>query len=58
MEDYEDLLSLYKNDLNCPCTRISIPYNELITELRVNAIHQACSTNLVQMALVAGTHLR
>lgn len=57
IDDYEHLLSLYQNDINCPCTRISIPYNEFITELRVNTIHQACSTNLVRMALVAGNHL-
>ena len=54
MEDYEHLLNLPQNNVNCPCTRISIPYNEFVTELRVDTIHQGCSTNLIRMALIAG----
>ena len=54
IEDYEHLLNLYQNNVNCPCTRISIPYNEFVTELRVDTTHQACSTNFIRIALVAG----
>ncbi len=54
--DYEHLLDFYSVDLNCPCTRISIPYKELITDLRVNAFHQACSTNLIELSLTAGNY--
>jgi len=56
IEDYEHLLDLYSDEINCPCTRISIPYNEFVTDLRVNAFHQACSTNLIQESLVAGNY--
>ena len=48
INDYEYLLDLYSDNLNCPCKRISIPYNEFITELQVNAFHQACSTNVIR----------
>ncbi len=52
--DYEHLLNLYSDDVHCPCARISIPYNDLITKLRVNEFHQACSTDLVYSSFITG----
>ena len=52
--DYAYLRDLYFNDINCPCTRISIPYKEFVTELRVNAFHQACSTSVIRFTLIGG----
>jgi hypothetical protein len=52
--DYEHLLDLHGDDVNCPCTRITIPYNDFITELRVSEFHQACSTSLVQTTFTEG----
>ncbi|CAF1392182.1 unnamed protein product [Adineta steineri] len=40
--DHEKLLSLYSNDISCPCTYTSIAYDEFITELKVNSSHEAC----------------
>ncbi len=56
IDDYKYLMDVYADNLNCPCTRISIPYNEFVTELRVSAFHQACTTKLIQNALAAGNH--
>ena len=52
--DYEYLRDLYFNDVNCPCTRISIPYKEFVTKLHVNAFHQACSTSVIRSTLIGG----
>ncbi|UJR18325.1 hypothetical protein I4U23_005227 [Adineta vaga] len=38
--NYEYLLSIYSENVNCPCTYIAIPYDKFITELRVNTFHQ------------------
>ncbi len=54
INDYEYLLDLYSDNLNCPCKHISIPYNEFITELQVNAFHEACSTNVIERAFTTG----
>ncbi len=54
--DYEHLLKLYSDGVNCPCTRISIPYNEFVIELRINAFHQACSTNVIRLVVATGTY--
>ncbi len=52
--EYENLLNIYSNDVNCPCTFISIPYKEFVTDLHVTEFHQACTTDVVGMALKAG----
>ncbi len=54
IEDYEHLLSLDLNDLNCPCTFISIPYNDFVTELYVNEFHEACSRDVITYVLLTG----
>lgn len=55
-EEYELLHKLYQNDINCPCTRISIHYNEFITKLYVGAYHQLCKEKAVQNALFGGKY--
>ncbi|CAF1121633.1 unnamed protein product [Adineta steineri] len=49
--EYEQLLSLYSDDISCPCTHTSIPYEKFITELQVNSFHEACDINRVRMLL-------
>ncbi|CAF1333920.1 unnamed protein product [Adineta steineri] len=34
IDEYEQLLSLYSDDISCPCTYTSIPYGSFITELQ------------------------
>ena len=48
------VMNLRTNDLRCPCTRISIPYGEFINELRVDRIHQACSTDILSTIFFRG----
>ena len=52
--DYKRLLDLYPNSVNCPCTHISIPYGEFMTELRVTSFHQVCSTSTLSSILTVG----
>jgi hypothetical protein len=54
IEDYEYLSSLDLDDLSCPCTFISIPYNNFITELYVNEFHQACSIDIIDRVIWIG----
>ena len=56
IEDYEHLQNLYSEDVSCPCRRISILYNEFVTELRVNTFHQACSIVLIDRSFDAGNY--
>ena len=58
IEDYEHLLDVYSDGVICPCTRISIPYSDLVTELRVDVFHQACSTALIWASMRAGKYAR
>ncbi|CAF3872057.1 unnamed protein product, partial [Rotaria sp. Silwood1] len=45
-EQYEKLLKQYSQTLQCPCTTISIPYEDF---LRVASIyHQVCSSDFIQ----------
>ncbi|CAF1304496.1 unnamed protein product [Adineta steineri] len=41
MDDYEQLLNLYPDDISCPCTYTSIPYHKFITKLQVNSFHDS-----------------
>jgi hypothetical protein len=41
------LLALYPDTLQCPCTRISIPYNTFINQLAVASFHPVCKINFV-----------
>ncbi|CAF1152569.1 unnamed protein product [Adineta steineri] len=54
IDDYEQLLNIYSNDVSCPCSHISIPYQQFITELRVNSFHMACESNLIHDMLTTG----
>ncbi|CAF1458347.1 unnamed protein product [Adineta steineri] len=42
IDDYEQLLNLYSDDISCPCTYTSISYDKFITELQVSSFHDAC----------------
>ena len=52
--DYEHLLDLYPDSVQCPCTRISIPYDAFVTQLQVTSFHQACTTNVVNSVFNGG----
>ncbi|CAF3946782.1 unnamed protein product [Adineta steineri] len=41
IDEYEQLLNLYRDDISCPCTYTSIPYHEFITELNVSSFHES-----------------
>ncbi|CAF1377883.1 unnamed protein product [Adineta steineri] len=45
LNESERLLSVYSDDISCPCTYTSIPYHKFITELRVDPFHEACDIN-------------
>lgn len=47
IKDYEHLFSIYENNLECPCTKIAIPYYTFVHQLKVKSFHQVCSTKLV-----------
>ncbi|CAF1307779.1 unnamed protein product [Adineta ricciae] len=54
--DYEQLLINFKREnIDCPCSLISIPYGEIITELQVNRFHEACSRDIIRSIFFAGT---
>ena len=53
--DYTRFIEIYPDTVNCPCTRTSIPHNELVTELRVTSYHQACSIGAVYSSLLIGS---
>ncbi|UJR17988.1 hypothetical protein I4U23_004889 [Adineta vaga] len=59
LEDYQQLLKLYPDNVNCPCTQITIPYAQIITELNVTSFHQVCTTsllgNMVQLGRFSGS---
>ena len=52
--DYEHLLGVYPDNLNCPCTRIAIPYSDFVTQLRVTSFHQACNLTVLKNILTVG----
>ena len=52
--EYERLHEQYADGLNCPCMHISIPYNDFVTELRVQAFHQSCLPGFVKTVLAGG----
>ncbi|UJR12301.1 hypothetical protein I4U23_016478 [Adineta vaga] len=54
IDDYEQLLSRYSDNLNCPCTHVTIPYNEFITELQVTSYHEACNFKRLYSMTAAG----
>ena len=56
MADYEYLSNLYSDAANCPCSYLTIPYDTFLTELRVHAFHQACSTNAVSIVMIGGIY--
>ncbi|CAF2902166.1 unnamed protein product [Rotaria sp. Silwood2] len=55
IEDYEHLLNLHPDGVDCPCTRISIPYNTFVTQLKVDLYHQACTTDVIERTLIMGS---
>ena len=54
VEDYEQLVQLYSHNLICPCTQLSVPYGEFITELQVDAFHHACAKDMISHILMSG----
>ncbi|CAF4155369.1 unnamed protein product [Adineta steineri] len=57
LNESERLLSLYSDDISCPCTYASIPYEKFITELKVSSFHEACDINRMRMLLVEATNV-
>ncbi|CAF3331713.1 unnamed protein product [Rotaria sp. Silwood1] len=55
IEDYEHLLNLHPDGVDCPCTRISIPYNTFVIQLEVKSYHQACTTDVIEQTLIMGS---
>jgi len=51
VDEYNLFYDQYENDLNCPCTRISIPYDNFITELYVDRFFQQCEYNSMESIL-------
>ncbi|CAF1200007.1 unnamed protein product [Adineta ricciae] len=56
-ELYEQLLRLYPDNVNCPCTQIAIPYSKIVTQLNVTSFHQVCTTSLLLNMLEIGRPL-
>ncbi len=54
--DYEKLVDLYSDGVNCPCTYISMPYSEIITKLEVNSFHEMCEPYLVHDIFLSGSY--
>ena len=50
--EFEHLHDLYQDGLSCPCTKVSIPYGDFVTELRVDAYHQVCFDKAVEVLLL------
>lgn len=57
VEDYEHLLTLYHGGVHCPCSYITISYDKFVTELRVKAFHQMCSTSALFTIMIAGNDI-
>ncbi|CAF1199914.1 unnamed protein product [Adineta ricciae] len=57
LQDYEQLLRLYPDNVNCPCTQIAIPYSKIVTQLNVTSFHQVCTTSLLLNMLEIGRPL-
>ncbi|CAF3472806.1 unnamed protein product [Rotaria sp. Silwood1] len=55
IEDYEHLLNLHSDGVDCPCTRISIPYNTFVIQLEVKSYHQVCTTDVIERTLIMGS---
>ena len=51
VDEYNLFYDQYENDLNCPCTQISIPYDNFITELYVDRFFQQCEYNSMESIL-------
>ncbi|CAF1618625.1 unnamed protein product [Adineta ricciae] len=55
--DYEQLLQLYSDNVNCPCTQIAIPYAKIVTTLNVTSFHQVCTSSLLGKMIETGRPL-
>lgn len=55
INDYENLVEKYPNEVNCPCTQIAIPYEKFIRQLQVTAYHPVCFTTTLSNGLHFGT---
>jgi hypothetical protein len=56
--DFEYLHELNAQGMSCPCAHIPIPYNEFVTELRVQPFHQSCLSDFLNQTLTVGKHNR
>ena len=58
LKDYEYLMTLHLDNVDCPCTHIAIPYEKIITELNVTSFHEVCSSKklskIVELGLPKG----
>ncbi|CAF1270304.1 unnamed protein product [Adineta ricciae] len=54
IEDYEYLYDLHDGNIDCACTKISIPYRSFVTLFNVAAFHEICSTDAVDNSLTVG----
>ncbi|CAF1951377.1 unnamed protein product [Rotaria magnacalcarata] len=53
--DYENLLQLRGDDIECPCTRISIPYKAFVTQLNISLYHQVYTLDAIRRTLTTGS---
>jgi hypothetical protein len=53
--EYTRLIELNPEKVDCPCTRVSIPYHEFVKELKVTSYHPACRTSVIHNVLLFGT---
>mgnify|MGYP007097001618 FL=1 len=54
VEEYEHCHDSYRSGASCPCSRISIPYSDFITEFYVSAFHEVCKPENIYEILFSG----
>ena len=54
IHEYEELFNYYSDDINCPCTYVSIPHKEFIIQFAVTSFHHACDTSRLDTMLTTG----
>ncbi|CAF4218216.1 unnamed protein product, partial [Rotaria socialis] len=51
---YENLLQLPRDDIECPCIKISIPYKVFVAQLNISLYHQVCTMDVIRRTLTTG----
>jgi hypothetical protein len=54
--NYKNLYDIYQDGVNCPCTHVSLPYSEFVTDLRVDLFHRVCVSNEINTLLLSGNY--